>query len=55
MFNQAEPSINIFVDASMLGMGACWHDNVYAISRHVHTTLGLNITQMEMLNLLIAL
>ena len=48
MFYQAEPSINIFVDASLLGMMACWHNNVYAISRHIYATLGLNITQLEM-------
>ena len=36
-------------------MGAYWEDNVYAISRHVHATAGLNITQLEMLNMLIAL
>ena len=36
-------------------MGACWDNNAYAVTRHVSATLNLSITQLEMLNVLIAL
>ena len=45
----------MFVDASLTGLGAYWEENVCAISRHVHATAGLNINQLEKLNVLIAL
>ena len=36
-------------------MGASWDANVYAVTRHLCATIGLNINQLEMLNVLIAL
>ena len=36
-------------------MGAIWYNNVYAISCHLYATAPLNMTQLEMLNVLVAL
>ena len=55
MFDDSNPKLQVFVDASLTGMGAHWGNNVYAISRHLQATAGLNINQLEMLNVLIAL
>ena len=55
MFSQAKTEYDAFVDACLTGMGAIWNDNAYAVSRHLVATWHLNITQLEMLNVLIAL
>ena len=55
MFSQAKPEYDIFVDACLTGVGAIWKDNAYAASRHLQATWHLSITQLEMLNVLIAL
>ena len=55
MFDKSDPKLQVFVDASLSGMGAYWRGNAYAISRHVYATAGLSITQLEILNVLIAL
>ena len=54
MFLFSRSRINIFVDACLTSMGALWDDNIYAISRHHAATVGLNITQLEALNVLVA-
>ena len=55
MFDTCRPHYQVFVDASLSGMGASWHNDVYAVTRHMVATIGLNINQLEMLNVLIAL
>ena len=55
MFHTSRPHHEVFVDASLTGMGASWGTNVYAVTRHLWATIGLNINQLEMLNVLIAL
>ena len=55
MFNDARNKLDVFVDASLSGMGLYWDNNVYAVSRHVLATQGLSITQLEFLNVLIAI
>ena len=54
MFNDARVKLDVFIDASLSGMGLCWDKNVYAVSRHLLATQGLSITQLELLNVLIA-
>ena len=55
MFSQDKPEYDVSVDACLTGVGAIWNDNVYAASRHIQVTWHLSITQLEMLNILIAL
>ena len=55
MFDRARNNIDIYIDASLSGMGAFWCYVVYAVSRYVMATQGLNITQLEILNVLVAL
>ena len=55
MFNDTRKVVHVYVDASLSGMGACWDENVYAVSRHLAATWNLSITQSEMLNVLVAL
>ena len=55
MFDSSSPKLQVFVDVSLSGIWAYWKCNLYAISRHVHATAGLNITQLEVLNVLIVL
>ena len=55
MFTQAKPEYDVFVDACLTGLGATWNDHAYAVSRHLPATWHLNITQLEMLNVLIVL
>ena len=55
MFDTSRPHYEVFVDASLSGMGASWDTNVYAVTRHLWATIGLDINQLEMLNVLIAL
>ena len=55
MFRDAGEAFDVYVDASLTGMGASWNKNVYAVSRHISATSWLSITQLEMLNVLIAL
>ena len=55
MFDTCRAHFQVFVDASLTGMGASWDNNVYAVTRYFIATIGLNINQLEMLNMLIAL
>ena len=55
MFHQGRPEVQVYVDASLSGMGAWWGNNAYAVSRHLSATWGLSITQLEMLNVLVLL
>ena len=55
MFDICRPHYQVFVDASLSGIRASWGNNVYAVTRHLLATIGLNINQLEMLNVLIAL
>ena len=54
IFDDARVKLDVFVDASLSGMGLYWDENVYAVSRHMLVTQGLSITQLELLNVLIA-
>ena len=54
MFDDARVKLDVFVDPSLSGMGLYWDENVYAVSRHFLATQGLSITQLELLNVLIA-
>ena len=49
------PHHDLFVDASLTGVGAIWDTNVYGASSHWAATAHLSISQLEMLNVLIAL
>ena len=55
MFDEGRPKIEVYVDASLSVIGAFWGDQIYAVSRHIWATQGLSITQLELLNVLIAL
>ena len=55
LFEEAKPKLEVFLDACLTGLGAYWEDNAYAVSRNFQATRGLSITQLEMLNVLIAL
>ena len=55
MFDTCRPHYQVFVDTSLSGMGASWGNNVYTVTRHLLATSGLNINQLEMLNVRIAL
>ena len=55
MFQNVRHTFDVYVDASLTGMGGCWNNNAYAVSRHLSATWNLSITQLEMLNVLIAL
>ena len=55
MFQEVRHTFQVYVDASLSGMGLCWDNNAYAVTRHVLATWNLSITQLEMLNMLIAL
>ena len=55
MFQDVRHTFNVYVNASLSGMGACWDNNVHAVTRHLSATWNLSITQLEMLNVLIAL
>ena len=55
MFDDARNKLDVFVDASLSGMGLYWANNVYAVSRQVLATQGLSIIQLECLNILIAI
>ena len=55
MFKDAREAFDVYIDASLTGMGACWNENAYAVSRHIPATVSLSITQLEMLNVLIAM
>ena len=55
MFQHGRLEVPVFVDASLSGMGAWWDGHAYAVSRHIPATWNLNITQLEMLNVLILL
>ena len=50
-----KPTIDVFVDASLTGMGYHWDQHVYSVSRPILHTLGYSITQLEMSNVLIAM
>ena len=56
-FNKGLPSSDnqVFIDASLTGLGAYWNDRVYATP--VYSILGFNlgIVQLEMFNILLAL
>ena len=54
MFDDARVKLDVFVDASLSGMGLYWDENVYAVSRNLLATQGHSITQLELLNVLIA-
>ena len=55
LFTHTKPHYDAFVDACLTGVGGIWNQNVYAASRQILLTWHLNITQLEMLNVLIAL
>ena len=55
MFKDTREAFDVYIDASLTGMGACWNENAYAVSRHILATATLSITQLEMLNVLIAM
>ena len=55
MFKDAREAFDVYIDASLTGMGAWWNENAYAVSRHILATVTLSITQFEMLNALIAM
>ena len=55
MFHHERTLIDVYVDASLTGLGGHWQENVYAVSRNMITTAGKNITQLELLNVLIAM
>ena len=54
-FHHERTLIDVYVDASLTGLGGHWQENVYAVSRNMITTAGKNITQLELLNVLIAM
>ena len=55
MYTQDKHQYNVFLDACLTGDGAFWNNDIYVSSRHLQATLHLNITQIERLNILIAL
>ena len=55
MFQDVRHTFDVFVDAALVGMGACWDNNAYAVTRHLSATWNLSITKLKMLNVLIAL
>ena len=55
MFAPTRPHHDLFVDASLTGVGAIWENNVYWVSHHMAATAQLSISWLEMLNVLIAL
>ena len=55
MFRNIREAFDVYVDVSLTGMGDFWDKNAYAVSRHIPATVNLSITQLEMLNILIAM
>ena len=55
MFPHERNPSDVYVDASLTGLGGCWHGKVYAVSRNVLLTASKNITQLELLNVLVAM
>ena len=55
MFATTRPHHDLFVDASLTGVGAIWENNVYGSSCHLTATAKLSISQLEILNVLIGL
>ena len=53
MFQHGRLEIQVYVDASLPGMGAWWENNAYVMSRHLSAKWRLSITQLEMLNVLV--
>ena len=52
IFSPIRPLHELFVDASLTGVGAIWKNNVYGASRHMAATAQLSISQLEMLNVI---
>ena len=42
MFSDAREAFDIYVDASLTGMGVCWNQHAYAVSRHIPATVNLS-------------
>ena len=55
LFPAMRQKIDVYVDASLSGMGAFWNENAYAVSRHIAATAGWSISHLEMLNVMVAL
>ena len=55
MFQHERNLIDVYVDASLTGLGGHWQENVYAVSRNLVVTADKNITQLELLNVLLAM
>ena len=43
MFREAREAFDIYVDASLTGMGACWNENAYAVSCHILATVKVKV------------
>ena len=50
-----EAQDTLYLDACLTGMGAVWHNRVYATPRCDIVGFELNITHLEMLNLIVAI
>ena len=55
LFPGKRQEIDVYVDASLSGLGAYWNNNVYAVSRPISSTAGFSITHLEMLNAMLSL
>ena len=55
LFPDKRQEIDVYVDASLSGLGAYWNNNVYAVSRPILSTAGFNITHLEMMNVMLSL
>ena len=55
LFPDKRQEVDVYVDASLSGLGAYWNSNVYAVSRPISSTAGFSKTHLEMLNVMLSL
>ena len=55
LFSDKHQEVDVYIDASLSGLGAYWNNNVYAVSRPISSTAGFSITHLEMLNVMLSL
>ena len=55
LFPQLYENVDIYIDAFLTGMCSYWNYNAYAVWHHISVTAGWNISQLQMLNVMLAL